>query len=71
VCCDLTCGCASQVKTAKLRLAQLHSTDKAWRWFTVNFVVAGLGFKDGLACKLGAQVSQPFAHDAAFSITLH
>jgi hypothetical protein len=57
------------LKTAKLRLAQLHCTDKAWRWFTVNFVVAGLGFKNGIACKLGAQVCQPFAHDVVVSIT--
>ena len=54
-----------------MRLAQVHSTDKARRWFTVDFAVGGLGFKDGIACKLGAQVSQPFAHDAFVSITLH
>ena len=54
-----------------MRLAQVHSTDKARKWFTVDFVVSGLGFKDGIAIKLGAQVSQPFAHDAAFSMNLH
>ncbi len=58
------------MRKAKLRLAQLHSTDKARRWFTVDFAVGGLGFKDDIACKLGAQVSQLFAHDVVVSITL-
>ena len=46
-----------------MRLAQVHSADAARRWFTVDFAVGGLGFKENIACKLGAQVSQPFAHD--------
>ncbi|DBA98733.1 TPA: hypothetical protein ACH3X1_014506 [Trebouxia sp. C0004] len=54
----LDCEELSKVKKAKLRLAQLHSTDKAWKWFTVDFAVAGLGFKDGIACKLGAQATE-------------
>ncbi len=36
----------------------------------VDFAVGGLGFKEDIACKLGAQVSQPFAHDVVVSITL-
>ncbi len=36
----------------------------------VDFAVGGLGFKEDIACRLGAQVSQPFAHDVAVSITL-
>ena len=63
MCRDLTCGCASQLRKAKLKLALLHSTDKARRWFTVDFAVGGLGFKGDVACKLGAQVRQPFVHD--------
>jgi len=43
-----------------MRLAQVHSADAARRWFTVDFAVGGLGFKEDIACKLGAQVSQPF-----------
>ena len=53
-----------------MRLAQVHSTDKARRWFTVDFVVSGLGFKDDIAIKLGAQVNQPSAHDA-LSMNIH
>jgi len=70
VCCDLTCGCASQVKRAKTRLAKVHSTDAARRWFSVDFAVGGFGFQDDIACKVGAQVSQPFAHDVVISIML-
>ncbi len=50
-----------------MRLAQVHSTDTARKWFSVDFAVGGFGFKEDIACKLGAQVSQPFAHAAAFS----
>ena len=50
-----------------MRLAQVHSTDTARKWFTVDFAVGGLGFQEDIACRLGAQVSQPFEHDAAFS----
>ncbi len=53
-----------------MRLAQVHSTDMARKWFIVDFAVGGLGFKEDIAYKLGAQVSQPFAHDVVVSITL-
>jgi len=46
-----------------MSLAKVHSTDTARNWFVVDFAVGGLGFKEDIACKLGAQVSQPFAHD--------
>jgi hypothetical protein len=58
------------VKKAKTRLAKVHSTDAARRWFNVDFAVGGLGFNNDIACKLGAQVSQPFAHDVVISIML-
>ena len=53
-----------------MSLAKVHSTDTARNWFVVDFAVGGLGFKENIACKLGAQVSHPFAHDVVVSITL-
>ena len=53
-----------------MRLAKLHSTDKTRRWFRVDFVVGGMGFNEDIACKLGAQVRQPFEHDVVVSIML-
>ncbi|KAL0046114.1 hypothetical protein WJX82_002775 [Trebouxia sp. C0006] len=48
----------TQLRRAKLKLAQLHSTEKVRRWLMVDFAVGGLGFKVDIACRLGAQATK-------------